>query len=277
MKAHLASYRKGWQSENLARYILSNFAFIAQPSTVSDDLGSDFFCTIFTSITEGNNRYLMPKESFAIQIKSNSKRQKRIPGKAEYLKNLEIPFFIGTFDKKYSELHIYSGEYLIPYFIDNPSIGKLQIRLCLAADCYDNLYRDDNGISIINFPLIARMGMNPKSLEFTAAVNTIAKTCRIISDNITRRNNKEFIFFESLSNKFICVQSMTFMKASFDRQLNKLGTQLAFVLKNGYIEGDLDRYHAINDSLVKFASACAPNVDQRFDQLLVDKGENNLD
>ena len=71
--AHLGSFRKGWQSENVARFLLSKFSFLAHPSAVSDDIGSDFFCTIFQVHKEGSHDYLIPDHSFAIQIKSNSR------------------------------------------------------------------------------------------------------------------------------------------------------------------------------------------------------------
>ena len=47
---HLASFRKGWESENLARFILYKFCFIANPSTISDDVGIDFFAPFFKGI-----------------------------------------------------------------------------------------------------------------------------------------------------------------------------------------------------------------------------------
>ena len=40
---HLLSPRKGWENENLAAYLLSRFSFIVQPSSIADDVGSDFF------------------------------------------------------------------------------------------------------------------------------------------------------------------------------------------------------------------------------------------
>lgn len=58
--SYLASFRKGWESENLARFILSRFAFVAHPSTVSDDIGSDFFCTLFEVKREKKHDYLSP-------------------------------------------------------------------------------------------------------------------------------------------------------------------------------------------------------------------------
>ena len=67
---HLHSFRQGWQSENLARFLLSKVSFISKPSTISDDLGSDFLCTLFK--IEKNE--LHPSSSFAIQIKSEGSK-----------------------------------------------------------------------------------------------------------------------------------------------------------------------------------------------------------
>ena len=69
---HLASFRKGWENENLAKFILSKFSFVANPSTVADDIGSDFLCTLFRIERENNKDYLLPLNAFAIQIKSNT-------------------------------------------------------------------------------------------------------------------------------------------------------------------------------------------------------------
>ena len=70
--AHLASFREGWKNENLARFILSKIAFITHPATISDDIGSDFFCTLFQTRAENGHDYLVPKNTFAIQIKRGS-------------------------------------------------------------------------------------------------------------------------------------------------------------------------------------------------------------
>jgi len=115
---HLYKFRKGWQSEHLAKYILSKFSFIAEPSTISDDLGSDFFCTLFKV---ENKDFLLPQNSFAVQIKSGGeiKSQKskfEINNKRDYIRRLEIPFFIGVINKEKLKLIIYSGEYISNYF-----------------------------------------------------------------------------------------------------------------------------------------------------------------
>jgi hypothetical protein len=250
MKKHIASFREGWQSENLARYILSNFAFISQPSTVADDIGSDFFCTIFDAIPNGKNNFLVPKESFAIQIKSN-KKPFYITGKTEYLKSLGIPFFVGICNKKKQEVEFYSGEYLIPFFVDEPSAEKIKIKLCETDNCKENRYSEEDSEFIIKFPKLFTIGSNHNTAEFKEAIKNLSKTCRSISRNITRRNNKEYIFFESFSNNILLVSKRQIIKESIDTRLGKIFIELAYILDKKYIDTDLGKYNQIKDSLSK--------------------------
>jgi len=43
---HLYTVRTRWEAERLAHYLLSRFSFVAQPTTIADDVGSDFYCAI---------------------------------------------------------------------------------------------------------------------------------------------------------------------------------------------------------------------------------------
>lgn len=250
MKKHLASFRKGWQSENLSRYILSNFAFISQPSTVADDLGSDFFCTIFDAVPNGKNNSLIPKESFTIQIKSNRKPF-YITGKTEYLKNLRIPFFVGVCNKTNQELEVYSGEYLIPFFVDEPTAEKIKIKLCETNDCKENRYVKEDNKFILKFPKLFIIGANCDTSEFKETLDKFSKTCRKINSNITRRDNKEYIFSESFSPNFILVSNKKIIKESINTRLKKVFRELTYILENNYIDSDLEKYNKIIDSLTK--------------------------
>ncbi|MCX5804879.1 MAG: hypothetical protein NT010_02250 [Proteobacteria bacterium] len=251
MKRHLANFRKGWQSENLARYILSNFAFISQPSTIADDLGSDFFCTMFDIIVDGNNNYLVPKESFAIQIKSNG-RPFSISGKIEYLKGLGIPFFVGVCDKKNQELELYSGEYLIPFFVDQPSAEAMKVELCERNDCQEDCYSEKGNEFTLKFPKVGAIGSDPSDPQFNEAVQIVSQVCRTVSRNITRRNNKEYIFIEPFSNKLRFVLNKQFIRQSIDNRLGKICIELAYALECGYIDTDLEKYESMRDALCLF-------------------------
>ena len=111
---HLLTTRRGWENEHLATFLLSQISYLAHPLTVADDLGVDLLCTLFEPRTVKNSKLHFPKQAFAIQIKSNEKPV-NVAGKQEYLKDLEVPFFLGVVERETSSLDIYSGE-LIPNF-----------------------------------------------------------------------------------------------------------------------------------------------------------------
>src|SRR5882757_2755735 len=106
--SHLYTVRSGWEGERLAEYLLSRFGFIAQPTSVADDVGSDFFCTIF-DIRDTLPPTVEPRISFAIQVKSNDDPIE-FHNKVHYLHNLEIPFFIGVVNQARAEMEVYSAE-----------------------------------------------------------------------------------------------------------------------------------------------------------------------
>ena len=56
--SYLATFGKGRQNEHLGLFILSRFVFVANPVTVSDDLGSDLFCNLFTVKRRRTVQYL---------------------------------------------------------------------------------------------------------------------------------------------------------------------------------------------------------------------------
>jgi hypothetical protein len=217
MGKHLATFRAGWQSENLARYILSTFAFIAQPSTIADDIGSDFFCTIFEAVSYNNSKYLSPKESFAIQIKSNS-RSFSISNKKEYLESLGIPYFVGVVNKEKRELDVFSGAYLIPFFVDNPDAQKVKIILNKNSVSEIYNYSDTSGEFRINFPKILTLRSDQGSSDLSSNVKELSRFCQMISRNIARRNNKEFIFIDS-KGKSLLVNDKTLIQQSLSYRL----------------------------------------------------------
>ena len=108
----LRNPHKGWENEHLALFLLSRISFVSNPVTVADDVGSDFFCTLFEV---GERDTLFPRSSFAIQVKS-SKDRIDPTGKIKYFEKLELPFFVGVIDQKHLRLSIYSGEYLPIFF-----------------------------------------------------------------------------------------------------------------------------------------------------------------
>jgi hypothetical protein len=190
---HLASFRQGWQSENLARFLLSSFAFISQPSTISDDIGSDFFCTLFTMVREYGKDYLIPKNSFVIQIKSDHSLID-VSNKLDHLFNLELPFFVGVVDKSEISMSIFSGE-AIPFLFSHHGLPDgLQIRLSYepVADASDYYAEINRGNFEVLFPLVGSISPNIKRLS--DFVDRLEALCTVMHRNIASKNNGEYIF-----------------------------------------------------------------------------------
>lgn len=197
--SHLGSFRKGWENENIARYILSRISFIANPSTVSDDIGSDYFCTLFRVEKDNKNKYLIPKNFFAIQIKSN-KRSFDVSGKIQYLSNLEIPYFVGVVNQKNLNLIIYSGEY-IPFLFTYRTPEKLKINLCERDKINKPFLKLVDKAYVINFPKIdeIRADLDEETLQIN--VKKLCEICSFIQTNIASRVNREYIFHEYLTQQ----------------------------------------------------------------------------
>ncbi|EFK10316.1 conserved hypothetical protein [delta proteobacterium NaphS2] len=249
MKKHLAAFRSGWQSENLARYILSNFAFIAHPSTIADDIGSDFFCNIFDEISSDKNNYLVPKESFAIQIKSNA-RKFSISNKKDYLQSLGVPFFVGVTNKKKKILDVFSGEYLIPFFLDNPNADNIKVSLMKKNISEFYSFSKKSGEFTVYFPHVSTIGLDRDSTEFKTNTKNISRVCRIISNNITRRNNREYIFVDSVKAQTLLVNSDALIQQSLSTRLSNIFMELSYILENNFIDDNLREYEKIRDAIL---------------------------
>lgn len=198
--AHLLSFRKGWENENLARFLLSKFSFIANPATISDDIGSDYYCTIFQILNKEQHKFLIPKNSFAIQIKSNYSKID-FTDKIGYLANLEIPFFIGVIDQSEMKLSIYSGEYF-SQFISLKTPNKLTIELCERKDVVDNYFIENRPKEFtLKFPKVAEIRATVNDEELLKIVNLILDVCSITYENISSRKTREYIFYEYGTNR----------------------------------------------------------------------------
>ena len=195
---HLYRFRKGWQSEHFAKYVLSKFSFIAEPLTVSDDLGSDFFCTLFKIIKRDE---LLPQNSFAIQIKSKEdmdrkKNRFEVTNKTQYLANLEIPFLVGVVDKNLLKITIYSGECISNFFTHkgNPSnTNKIFIELVgnrTSYPFYDFRYRRYT----LKFPKILEIKADFDYIKNAKQLNELINVCRLTQANISTRKNGEHVY-----------------------------------------------------------------------------------
>ena len=192
--AHLYKFRQGWQSENLARFLLSEFAFIAQPSTIADDVGSDFYCTLFKKEKHNGNHHLIPKNSFLIQIKS-SLDDIDLSNKAAFIEQLELPFFIGVVDRQKLNMRIYSGRSLHLLFTMFGSPSKLVATLTpeiLNQNYYEVADEKQKHFNLF-FPFLAEVGAENLDKDAEIIFPIMATECALILQNISSRNMGEYI------------------------------------------------------------------------------------
>ncbi len=193
----LRSFRLGWQSQNLAKFLLYRFCFLAEPVQVADDIGIDFFCTAYEVQPSGSNDRLLPRSSFAIQIKSDDRSSTiDLTGYLPYLSALELPFLIGIVNRDKLSLTMYSGELLTPFFAYRGTPQHLQAELCARSrliglvDWHTNT--GPNSYSLL-FPRIAEVSANTTEQQLGASVKDIREICSLMLDNIASSIKKEFI------------------------------------------------------------------------------------
>lgn len=193
---HIAKFREGWTNENLAQFLLYKFSFTANPSKIADDIGIDFFCTLFTKRKEKSTTYLLPRNSFAIQIKSN-RDLIDISNNLDLYINLELPFLVGVVNQKELKISIYSGEFFQPFFSFKGTDLKLKINLTERLDSYtiENYFEEvDNNDFLIDFPFLMEISARDEDKEIENKSLLLQETCSCIFDNISAKRNNEFIF-----------------------------------------------------------------------------------
>lgn len=177
----------------MAHYLLSRFSFVAQPTTIADDVGSDFYCTIF-DIVESTLATVEPRTSFAIQVKSNANKVE-MHNKVRYLQHLEIPFFLGIIDQSAAELRIYSAEHFPMMTAVYGYPEKLWLRP--VENC--NPQRPYEGVSAqsgvtLDCYYVCTFTVSERRDQIRSKVDQILKLCRRAVNNIGTRRVEEHIY-----------------------------------------------------------------------------------
>jgi hypothetical protein len=193
--AHLHTPRKGWENEKLASYLLSRFSFIAQPTSVADDLGSDFFCTIFEIHDSSGADVLIPRSSFAIQVKS-SISEVSMDNKIDYLDRLQMPFFIGVVTQSPGVMRVYSAELLPFLFAHKGRPRRLSMLPVTASDLTLDNYIDcpESDVFRLRCPEVAEFHVDEDRSMLTARVETLLGICTRAQGNIATRLSEEHIY-----------------------------------------------------------------------------------
>jgi hypothetical protein len=190
---HLSKFRKGWENERLASYLLSRFSFVAQPTSSADDLGSDFFCTIFETHEVSGGDALLPRISFAIQVKSSAS-EIEADNKIEYLMGLELPFFVGVVTQSPPEMKIYSAE-LLPLLFSEVG-APTHLALLPVTEFDPNNYYEGVGTQDVRLrcPLVTTLGVNDDRSTLASKVSRMLGICVRAQSNIATRVNEEHIY-----------------------------------------------------------------------------------
>lgn len=233
--AHLYRPRVGWEGERLAHYLLSRFSFVAQPTTVADDLGSDFFCTIF-DIVDSPVPMIEPRGSFAIQVKSRYGPIKA-HNKVRYLQHLEIPFFIGVVSQSPPQMRIYTAELLPLLFAHFGTPAKLWLRP-VAKERYDpNKYYDgkDGGSGVsLNCPYVSTFAAREDRDSLRPKVDQLNSICKRASSNIGTRRADEHIYEIAQGQRVIVAgcASVKYFRNNFCKRLAEVFYNLKWIFDN---------------------------------------------
>jgi hypothetical protein len=219
---HLYRVRAGWEAERLAHYLLSRFSFVAQPTTIADDVGSDFYCTIF-DILDTNPPMVEPRTSFAIQVKSNSDKIEA-HNKVHYLHHLEIPFFIGVVDQAAAELKIYSAE----RFPIMTAVYGLREKLWLrpVEDDDPNNYCDGHSVPdgvTLNCYHFCTFATSEGRDQLRTKVQRLLNLCQRATANIRSRRSEEHIYqWDQEGTKFSIVAGSGSIQCFRDNMYKRL-------------------------------------------------------
>lgn len=194
---HLASFRIGWENERLALFLLSRLSFVAHPSNVGDDVGSDFFCTLFEREQQANSEMLVARNSFAIQVKSNADVFDAT-NKLKYLDGLELPFLVGVVDQQMLSLAVFSGEYLPIFLAKQEPAKRLRIeptKQSVSVGTYCDTLADCD--YILKMPYVLTFEAKDDRRTSEEKSQQLKDLCSRIHFNIAARTNKEYMFHVS--------------------------------------------------------------------------------
>jgi len=231
---HLLTPRKGWENERLAAYLLSRFSFVAQPSSIADDLGSDFFCTVFKIIEVSGRNALIPRSSFAIQVKSSA-AEVSADNKIDYLMGLELPFFIGVVRQSPPEMNIYSAELLPLLFSERGKPDRLWLTPVAGADFDPDSYFEDVGHQEFRLrcPMVVTLSVDDDQSTLAPKVDALLGICSRARSNIATRVSEEHIYDVDGKGRYRIMAgsgSVHFFQSNFVKRLGEYFYNLLWIL-----------------------------------------------
>jgi hypothetical protein len=227
---HLLKPRIGWENERLAAYLLSRFSFLAQPSSIADD----FFCTIFKTVDLSGRDALIPRSSFAIQVKS-SESEVSTDNKIDYLLGLELPFFIGVVRQSPPEMNIYSAELLPLLFSERGKPDRLWLAPVARSGFDPDRYFEDVGPKEyrLRCPLVVTLSIDDDRSTLASKVDALLRICSRTHSNIATRVNEEHIYDVDGNGRYRIMAgsgSVHYFQSNFVKRLGEYFYNLLWIL-----------------------------------------------
>lgn len=246
---HLRQTRRGWENERLASFLLSKIAFVAQPLSIADDAGSDFFCTMFKVRQKGKHEELSPIQSFAIQIKSSKRAV--FAKDIDYYLTLDLPYFIGIVQDNELALDIYSAENLPmalalhgdgrdstsskePFVVRfDPIGGHKEKRVEITRESYSSIGRTRSKPTLmLKCPFIVRLTVQ----NFREVSDKLVNICtRAIGNISSRRTDHHCYEFMGEEEPLIYAGGGSYehFRANFYKRLTEVFGNLRWVKERG--------------------------------------------
>ena len=274
----LARTRTGWENEHLATHLLSRIAFVAKPITVSDDIGSDFFCVLFEKRNDTGIEMLFPLNSFAIQVKSSDGVHDATKN-ITHLHKLELPFFLGIVSRNDSEMKIYSGEHLPFLFAHKGNLEKLRFSPCENAENESDGYVGNDGDYRLTMPLVTKLSINGTEEEILKIGLKLRELCSRMQRNISSKINDEYIFEyanPSVLKIFAGCGSYPKFRGNFMRRLAEVFYNLSWVFDHRHADFQLrefEIYERCYLDLKQNCNAAATIADEPYKELKAKLGK----
>jgi hypothetical protein len=166
---------------------------MAHPLTIADDVGSDFFCTLFEARDDDGTKKLFPTSSFAIQIKSNADRI-AATNKIDYLSTLELPYFVGAVDRCSLRLAVYSGEYIPIMFSQYKTPTALTLVPVPTLGPSGYCEQTPEGKTTLRLPFVCEISASDQPDALREKAHKLKVLCSLMHSNISARVSREYIF-----------------------------------------------------------------------------------
>lgn len=250
----LESTAKGWERERLAEYLLSRFCFIAHPSKVGDDIGSDFLCTLFHSKRIGGHQLRVPRGAFAIQIKSSSQTMD-VTKHLQYFDDLDLPYFIGVVRQAESVMDVYSAEFLPVLLIHHKYKGK-RLRLKLVEPFVptpENYCDVKTGELSLLCPHVATLRVDHDEKDIRDAAKEIEAIAKRTRQRLVAKRAEEHVYdFAGKLKIFAGKGSAKHFRSNFYKRLAEVFCNLAWLQSNPrWAKNKANRKYAATDEEIR--------------------------